>query len=118
MEEPGVQTAPSTAAFYILITSHNKTGGNQVQAGGGEAINGGSGEKREEVIEEGGMKSEEEFFGHFGFNAQQRGSRLDLEVLIQPALIYGWMHTEYLMVLELWKVFKAVGKRISAVLFC
>lgn len=26
------------------------------------------------------------------------------------------MHTEYLMVLKLWKVFKAVGKRISAIL--
>lgn len=55
-----MQTIPSTAAFYILITSHNKTGGNQVQAGGGEAINSGSGEKRKEVIEESGVKSERE----------------------------------------------------------
>lgn len=55
MEESSIQAAPSTAVFYILITSHNKTGGNQVRAGGGEAINSDSGERRKEVIEEGGM---------------------------------------------------------------
>lgn len=60
MEERSEQTTPSTAAFYILITSHNKTGGNQVQTGGGEAINSGSGERRKEVMEEGGMKNERE----------------------------------------------------------
>lgn len=39
-------------------------------------------------------------------------------LLILRALIRGWMHTEYLMVLKLWKVFKAVGKRISAISPC
>ena len=49
-------SGPSTAAFYILIRSHNKAGGKQVWAGGGEAINSDSGERRMEVIEGGGMK--------------------------------------------------------------
>lgn len=57
MEELSLQAAPSTAAFYILITSHNKTGGNQVRAGGGEAINSDSGKRREGEIEEVGRKS-------------------------------------------------------------
>ena len=48
MEEPSVRAALSTAAFYILITSHNKTGGNQGWAGGGEAINSDSAERKEE----------------------------------------------------------------------
>lgn len=57
MEEPSLQAAPSTVAFYILITSHNKTGGNQAWAGGREAINSDSGKRRSEVIDEGGKKS-------------------------------------------------------------
>lgn len=47
MEEPSLRAGPSTAAFYILITSHNKTGGNQARAGGWEAINSDSGKTRE-----------------------------------------------------------------------
>lgn len=58
MEDQGIQAAPSTAQFYILITSHNKTGGNHVWARRGEAINSdtvetGRWRKREREIEEG-----------------------------------------------------------------
>lgn len=56
MEELSTQAAPSTAAFYILITSHNKTGGNQVWAGRGEAINSDSGGRRMKEMEEDGEK--------------------------------------------------------------
>ena len=66
MEEPSIQAAPSTAAFYILITSHNKTGGNQVRAGGDEAINCDCGKRGKEKIEQGGEKREQD--GQFSFH--------------------------------------------------
>lgn len=64
---------------------------------------------REEQIEERGKRK---VLGHFGFHQpiKKGGLTSHLEVFIDS----GWMHTEYLTALKLWKVLKAVGKRISA----
>lgn len=59
MEELSTGAAPAATVFYILITSHNETGGNQVQAGGGEAINNDTGKRGRGKMEESRKRSGE-----------------------------------------------------------
>ena len=88
MEELSLQAAPSTAAFYILITSHNKTGGNQARAGGGEAINSDSGRRRGGGDRRGWREkfSFSDFFLVFGFDLRLNAHRVSNGIEIMESV--------------------------------